>query len=260
MSSTNNIFKFRFYDNNITPESFSLKELGKLLINVEDSVKSIVDLQYPNINVENVKLSLINIENKSESLNISTLDSPKEAIDSFLYWGESIQKESYVNLPDKAYEGYKFVHNIIEKKQCKAEITYIDKQLFDISYSTPFVKQEEALINIDTMIYGELIKIGGDHAKAWIQLTNGSNLNFQTSKEDAMKLSPNLYKMIGLKGQAKWNPKSNYISAFKLFDILEYKQGNVANAFKKLREITSGEWDKYNTSQAIKNALEGEND
>lgn len=252
MKEADNIFKLRFYDNNISPESFSLKELGTLLINIEDSLKAIIDINYPEINSDDVNLSLISIENSSDDLSISTLDSPPiETIGALKYFTENIQNNSYINMPGKAYSGFKYISQLVKEKQCNADISYKEDKLCTIPFSIDIIKPESIIIKTDTIIYGELKKVGGDDARAWIELTNGNKLSFKITKEQALELCPSLYSIISLKVRADWNPQSDTFTNFKLYDILEYKSGNISNAFKELREATSGVWNKFETNEDI---------
>ena len=254
-NSQDNIFKLRFFDNNITPESFTLKEIGELFSKLEDSIISILENEYPNTDLEEVRLSPIGIENKSESLFVSINDSPKETLDALYFFGNKIQKQSYVNLPDKAYAGYRYIYKLAEKKQCKAEIIHKEKEVCTISYNTPLIKPENVFLPIETTLYGELIKIGGDNAKAWLELTNGNKLSFEISKDNAEKLALSLYKLVALRGKTRWNPQSNFFKSFTLYEILSYKSGNIANAFAELRKISSGVWDELKNNEEINQFL-----
>ena len=64
MPQDDNIFVLRFYDNEVTPESFSMKELGQLLISLEEGIKSIIESKYPEVEESDVCLSLVDVENK----------------------------------------------------------------------------------------------------------------------------------------------------------------------------------------------------
>jgi hypothetical protein len=258
MEELDNIFKFKFYNNGVTPESFSLKELGNLLINIEDSLKSVIDSNYPEINTDDVNLSLVNIKDESDDLFISTLDSPKETINALKYFSESIQNNSYVNLPFKAYNGVKHITQLVKEKECNAEISYKNESLCTITYNYQLIKPESVILKTDTVLYGELIKIGGDEAKAWIELTNGNKINFKISKDQAIQLCPYLYNSISIKGRASWNPQSDFFTDFKLYDILDYKPGNISNAFKELREATSGVWNNIENNEDINKFLNRE--
>ena len=119
------------------------------------------------------------------------------------------------------------------------------------------IKPENVTLKNQTTIYGELIKVGGAKPKLWVKLLNGKLLDFFVSKEQAQQLSPKVYTEVALKGEAEWNILTKDLIGFKLYDSIEYKVGGVSNAFKQLREVSSGFWDTLKTDDEITNYLKG---
>lgn len=254
MLQEDNIFVLRFYDNEVTPESFSMKELGQLLISLEEGIKSIIESKYPEVEESDICLSLVDVENQSESLYIKSSKSPvgKEA---FLYWGHSIQEETYTNLPEKAYNAYKFVYSLTKKKNCKTEFLHENKQVYSISAETLIVKQETVFVKTDSTLYGTINKIGGDKSKAWLDLNDGNRIDFEITKEQAAQLRERLYEPVALKGSVKWNIRTKDVLGFKLYDIVDYQPNKVSEAFSKLRKLSSGFWDKFSNDEEINKHL-----
>ena len=89
-------------------------------------------------------------------------------------------------------------------------------------------------------------------------MVDGSKVDFAVTRDQAIELRSNLYQNISLKGKAKLNIHSNFIQSFKLYDIVPFVNHNIKKAFSELRNITSGFWDKYNTSEEIQNYLRGD--
>jgi hypothetical protein len=255
MITDDNTFLLRFFGDNIHPQSFSAKELGTLLIKLEDSVKGIAEEQYPKSNLDNIFISLVNIKDKSQSLAFAALGD-EASTQSFLDWGNSINKNTYTNLPEKAYDGLKYLNTLVKRKNCALELVYKNKQLYQIEPSFKFTSIDNIFIKVETELYGKLVKIGGEKTpKLWLEQNDGKVLSFETTIEKAQNLSPQLYSTIGLKGIARWNTITKSISQFKLLDILDYKSGGISDAFKQLRNISSGVWDKYNTDEDILNFI-----
>lgn len=261
MTNDNNIFTLRFFGNEVSPESFSLKELGSLLSSIEDGVKAIVDSSYPAEDAEDVFLSLTTIKNESNSLGIYSGNDISSL--GVVELARSIQSNTYTNLPKKAYESYTEIHKIVQRKQCKAELLYKGETLYVVTPETEIIKQENVLIEIDTVIYGELLKLGIPNAeslkpKVWVELLEGKVISFSVSKEQATELSPHIFKTVALKGRIKWNALTKTTIGFKLYDIVPYKQGNVSKGFEQLRDISSGFWDTLKTDEDINNHLKGD--
>lgn len=55
MKDNDHIFILRFYGNEVTPKSFSAKELGQLLINIEEGIKSVVENKFPELTRKKLK-------------------------------------------------------------------------------------------------------------------------------------------------------------------------------------------------------------
>ncbi len=253
----NKEFILRFYGEGISPNSFTFKELGNLLISIEDSVFAIVEEKYPDADLKEVKISLVDIGNKSEALSISTQDYPPTT-NAFKTFGHSIKDETYANLPKTAYSGARHILKIISDKKCSAELNYKEDNIFKIDADIRIIKQENVLAESEGQIYGELVKIGGDNARAWLRLINGNVFSFAITKEQATDLSPKLYNPIALYGKKKINSLSDYIVGFKLYDIVNYQPYNTSSAIKKLQSLTSGIWDEYNDNESITKYIRGD--
>ena len=262
MNDNNNIFKLRFYENEVSPESFTIEELGALLISLGNGVRAIVEANYPEVEHDSARISLVSVKNESESLILAT-DSETTS-KGFLDFARSIHDNTYTNLPKKAYDSYKSIHDIVQKKQCKAELVYKGETLYVVVPEDNVIKQENVLIDIDTVLYGILIKIGASSAetnkvKAWVELLEGKTIYFNISREDAYQFSDNkLFKTVALKGKVKWNVLTKSTVGFKFYELLNYKPGNVSNGFQRLRDITSGFWDTLGTDDDITNHFNGD--
>lgn len=254
MNPNDNIFTLRFWgDNNeINPESFSAKELGSIIIAFEESIRAIIDNSFPSVNQDDVRISLVSIENKSESLAFALDDLP-ETIQALRVFSKSVQNKTYTSLPDRAYSGLRVIHNTVNNKSCNAELKYKSEKLFTLFPNTELIKPESVNIESDGIIYGELLKIGGDKPRAWLRLDDGTTFSFGLSKEQVENLSPNMYKPLALKGKRKINTVTDNIVGFKLYDIVEYKPFNTYNAIKELRSITNGFWDTLGDNNQINN-------
>ena len=260
-TQTDNIFTLRFFGNDVNPNSFSLKELGVLLCSIEDGVKSIVEYNYPSEDTENVLLSLSTIKNESNSLGIHTVnDITNTAIFDF---AKSIKTDTYTNLPKKAYDSYKEIYQIVQKKNCQAELIYKGDVLYAVSPENKIIKTENVLIDIDATIYGTLIKLGSSSSESaksrvWVELLESKTISFQVTKEQAEELGVNIYKLIALKGKIKWNVLTKTTVGFKFFEQLNFKRGNASKGFEQLRNLTTGFWDTLKTDNEIQNYLKGD--
>jgi len=256
VKNNNNIFKLRFYENEVTPESFSAKELGELVISVYNGLKELIDTKYPTIDSKDVRISLVKIENQSESLSFGYSDQA-EVLDAVEEFGLSIKEETYTDLPFKTYKAVKTIFDVSKKKKCKAELVSNNKTLFVVTPDNRLVEQEKVLVKSELVLYGELNKIGGDKTQAWVHLYDGSKIKFEINNDQLYKLREKTKEPIGIKGTAKWNTITKKVVSFKLKEVLEYTSGGVSQGFSDIKHISKG-WDEINTNQGIINFLKGD--
>jgi len=254
ITETEDIFLLKFFGENIHPDSFSAKELGNILITIEDSVKSVIDENYPNTNPNKCSISLVNIKDESDSLYLKTIGDP-DLNNAFSDWGNSFGNESFLNLPDKAYKGVKHIHGLIKKKNCDLKIVYKREELGYLRYTDILPTPQDVLIKITTSIFGKVQKIGGDKPRVWVKTEAGQTFSFGLTQEQATELSPRLYETVSLKGQASWNTVTETLSRFSLKEINNYQAGSAVEIINELKAINSGFWDKFDTNEEIFNYL-----
>lgn len=251
-----NEFILRFYGDGITPESFTIKELSTILEKIDSSYKKLIESKFPEIDLkkEIAEISLISIENKSESLKFKTLGH-EQSSKAFVYWSKQMNDKKYQDLPDSVTIGYKPIFDVIKKKNCSLEITHKSEKVCVLEPNSRFEKPKSNYITKNCNIAGELIKIGGDNSRAWIKGFDNEIISFKVSRELARSLSPKLYNILSFRGNVKENILTNKIIEFKLYEVLEYEQGKTKDAIEKIKNISIGYWDKLNSDDEIKKEL-----
>lgn len=256
MSEGDNKFTLRFFDNEITPRSFSAKELGNFIISLYEGLIELIDVRYPQVNLPDVRLNLVDIENRSESLTFAYSDQP-EIGEAIKYYGNAVKSETYTDLPEKTFKSIKAIHSIIKGKTCKAELVQHGERLFVVTPGHKFIDQKNVLIKNNLVLYGELNKIGGDKLRAWVDLYDGSKIAFAINNEQLVLLRPLVKEPICINGEAKWNMLTKKVVSFKLKEIIFYTPFQVKEGFDKIKEVASG-WDRLNTDDSIVRFLKGD--
>lgn len=252
MAENNQTFNLRFFneESTINPNSFNAKELGQLIISFYEGLKELLDVRYPEYNTEEFNLSLIQIENKSESLTWAYTSS-KEVEDALLEYSNNITKKTYTDLPTPTYKSVRDIHNITKLKRCNAELVQKGNRLFIVTNEDSLIKQENTLIKSDLLIYGILNKIGGDINKAWVECYDGSRISFKITDEQLVKLRTKVKEPIALKGEAKWSAYSQKIVSFKLKEVIDYIPNTIQDGFDNLKKISTG-WNDLSNDNIIK--------
>ncbi|GAC1302285.1 MAG: hypothetical protein NVSMB24_06660 [Mucilaginibacter sp.] len=251
-----NIFLLKFQGEGIHPDSFSAKELGNLLIKIEDSVKSIVEENYPKSDPNKCTISLVSIADESDSNYIRAFGQP-DVVPAFLDWGRALNNDSYINLPYKAYTGIKHLYTLVQSKHCNLRVVHKSEAIGTLNYEDILKNPDDALIDINTLIVGELEKIGGSKPKVWVKNNVGKINSVRITKEQAAILKPKLYDTVSLKVAARWDINSDTLSRLKLIDINDYQPGYAFEAIKRLRSVTGGFWDEFKSEEDISTFLRG---
>jgi hypothetical protein len=260
--ATDNTFLIKFYDslNQTNPSSFTAKEIGDLLIYFEDAVKSIIDLRFPNSDIGQTQIYLSGVKNESNGIYLG-IDNSKETQEATDILGRSINKGAYSDYGGAVYKLVSHVVNLSRVKNCNADFRKRNENLGTITPDFKIIKPESVIIKSPTTLYGTIEKVGREadgKPKVWLKLFNQRIIKFSVSIEDFNDLQKHIFSEVGLTGTASLNTVTLNYTSFKLSDILEYKAGNVYDAIKEIRGITSGYWDNFKTDKEITEHLKGD--
>lgn len=118
LNNLNPILQLRFVGDHISPGSFSAKELGHLLIDIQKSVLSIAGITEDSD--ENSLISLKEITNESAGLHFySDQQSVNEASIRLI---NAVGKRDFTGLPLRSFEGIKHISKLAKEKKCDAEL------------------------------------------------------------------------------------------------------------------------------------------
>jgi hypothetical protein len=257
LTNDSNIFQLRFFDNDVTPESFSAKELAQLIASFYDGVKALIEDRYPTVSPDEVRISLVGIENKSETLTFTTSEQ-QEVIDAIAYYGQKVHDNEATDLPQETFNSVKQIHGITKRKGCKAELIQKGKRLFVVAGGDEFIEQESVLIKSSIVLYGNLNQIRANKPKAWIELFDGNKVAFDITEDQIIHLRERFNETIGVRGEARWNTISKKVVSFKLKEVLDYASGNARKGFEEIRNVSAGYWETLNTDKDIRNFFKGE--
>lgn len=249
MNSPNNLFTLRFFGNQVAPDSFSLKEFGELVISINDGLKEFIEETYPEVNVQDVHISVVGIEHKSESICFKTSGQAQisEALQAL---AAAINTNTYTNLPPKTFEMIKLIYIIAKGKGCSSELVVASNTLFVVGPDANLMEQADVLSSSVMTVYGTLIQLCPIRGKAWIRLHEGDKIASTLTMEQFGQLQGKLHQPIAVKGVGKWNVVSLKIVTFKITEIGTYCSGRVAAGFEALRSISDG-WDNILTDKDL---------
>jgi hypothetical protein len=258
LANESNIFTLRFFGNDVSPESFTLKELANLFAGFEDAINSIIDNN--NQDYSECRVSLIGVEHKSNSLSLCA-NNEKTSI-AINKYAEFVKTNKYTSLPEDAYNFHKKLVSTSQDKGCSVALVSKGADIFVVTVQDEFIKQESVSIKTETVIYGHLLGLSTSNsesqkARAKVELFTGEKITFEVSESDRRKLTPYLWNVVGLLGCATYNTLTKNYIKFKFTNVTNYKSGGILEGLDNLKNITSGFWDTLNTDDEIRNYLKG---
>ncbi|MCE5204728.1 MAG: hypothetical protein LLF80_01290 [Porphyromonadaceae bacterium] len=256
MLETDNILELNFSGNGINPDVVKPSEIATQIVNFENVLCQVIKNKHPEIDTEQVLFSFCNIGNNSLDIFFKPLLAIPLVISSYLLITESINNNNYTQIPSEATYALKNIVKFTKTYECVATFKLNNNELSKITNETQIKKMITNVFKGDTVIYGKLIDIGGEKPNLHLKVNEDYKVTIDIPEDEAQKLAIKLYQYIGLKGEAVWDAETFKVMSFKYSSIVIYNEGNSFKTVQQIKNnITSGVWDKYNTTQEINDAL-----
>lgn len=259
MKAGNDILELKF--EGITRKNVRPGELGVLIYEFERIILSTVKSDYPAINTEEILVNFESIKDESIGINLTPnleivgSEIKQLIVDSYLSFTSELESGNFQNLSIGTLKSLKRIQQFSKKYNTTAFFRKNGENLSSLHPETKFKVTKSNLLGGNTTIYGELFDAGGETPNIHIRINDQYNVIVGATKDVVKELAGKLYEIVGLKGYAKWDIKTSEIQEFELHNIVGYKSGGVKESFKKLRELSSGYWDKFDTTDEINNQL-----
>ena len=221
-----------------------MEEIANFLVTVEELVAAVVAHSYPDLDLQ--QRGVLRLSSLTEgSLNLACSTPYKEAGPALRIVGSAAEDGDSSRLPVKArlpvLKLLKFSkdHNSsIDFREADGERSRLILLTPETYFSTP---ADPALITGTTTLYGELRRIGGDEPKAYIRFfIDGDIHGCEVSTPDlAQEIAKHLYKIIGVRGSAKWKVETMKLHSFCIEELTEYRQTSLTEAFDSLSEVAA---------------------
>lgn len=255
MSNTDEILELKFDGNGINPGVVRPHEIAELIISFEKSLLITIKKQYPEIDTEELLFSFDIINDKSLDLGFIPKRIKEIVLSGYTAISICFSTGNFSDLDNEAIEHLKTFTKFSKRYNCIGYLNHNGKTLSSFNPNTEISINKPKIIRGEATIFGKVIDSGGEKPNVHIKINDEYVLIFKTSELNAQKLAAKLYQKVALNGIAKWDADTFKIEDFVLNDILEYSPGNTLSAINKLKSITSGFWDRFNTNDDINNQL-----
>lgn len=236
-------FEIRFYGKAITPENVRAGELADLLKSVEEIFFSVANKKHRDLRKEQLLISLVNLRSGSLEMQFSTA-LPEIVLPAVETFASIIARRDFQDFPIDAREPYEQFVKFLKNHEGQADILVKNGESRVLATITPeLTLPEPAIIRGETVIYGEIVRVGGVRPKVEVKTWQGKTLFCDFRKNLASTLGSMLYKMVGLRGVAAWNSQTLELVAFDVQEVIEYQNTSLTESFRLLREAVDGAYD-----------------
>lgn len=227
----------------IKPGVIRSKEIGEVITAFEEMIAAYVTHTNSTLKKESVVVSLFAIQDGSLVFQFSpnlielTVPAAKNI-------AEAIKRNDYRLLPDGTMKGLQEISKFTRRHNCDAEFYTQNGQPVHLATMTPDTEiPVEAPLNGETVIYGEVTRVGGADPKVQFRTIDGHLVYCDITKELAREIGAKLYMRVGLRGQASWNARTLKIESFVAEEIILYQNTPISKAFDELRTAVGDVFD-----------------
>lgn len=244
MPNANEIIEMCFRGEGITPDNLKASEIADLITSYEDALLSIIARNNPEINLEEVFVSLIGIEEDSVHLRFK----PKVfgvVLSAAIVINSAIISNQYQTLPFKSVESLNRIWAFTKRRNCSGEISGSEElPVARISAETEIKISDEFFYQGDTTIYGKVERVGGSIPRVRIKLDDDQVIYTEIKESEAKRLAKDLYESVCLKGFAKWRKEDLKIEAFKIEQVIDFAEVPFPEAIQDLKGVIGQNWDE----------------
>lgn len=262
MVDEKDILELKFDGNGVNPATVKPHEIAELINSFEKALLSTIKQNNPEIDTDTLLFTFEDLQNKSLSLGFKTLAYPSNNIDlkaivvsGFLAITSGFNESNFSDLPIQTITHLKTFTKFSKRHNCNGSFRHNDIVVSSFTPATEVSTDKVKWLKEEATLYGKLIDSGGENPNVHIKVSEDQTIIFKVSEAEAKELATRLYEKVAVKGIAKFNPKTLEVIEFKLIEVTPYSPGKSLPAIRKLREITSGFWDKFNTNDEINNQL-----
>ena len=224
-----NLIEIKFTGNGIAPELIKASELAEILIAIERMLTPLIhledlaDIKNPTLDEKNpVVVGLTNVIKGSLCLEFSSAI-PDKLIPAFRKITTSINEGNCHDLPISSLKGLQSISKFTQKCKCSGQFSLMNGKREVLASITPEMKFElPEMLTGETILYGEVVRVGGKIPKVWLDVKNGNKtriIDCDVDQNIAETLGKKLYTFVGLRGNAKWDAETLDLKHFRIMEI-----------------------------------------
>lgn len=226
--------ELKFQGENISPESFSLSEIGKILQTIEQLIVPIA----ANTSKKDFSLKLKSMQPGSLSLALSSSSEPifKKV---FLIIFDAIRRNDLTKIPYNSVQKLDELYRIIKTR--KAFLSVFSKSGKSKLLGEINLKDEVNFSGYDnlrgaTTVYGKVMWVGGKTPSVTIEIDTGHSFTCESPDSFLKFFTDNLYKNVILHGIAIWEPSTYHVKDFLIESVEPHNLRPIDEVLEEMRE------------------------
>ncbi|GEO02592.1 hypothetical protein AAE02nite_02560 [Adhaeribacter aerolatus] len=251
MDTGQHIIELKFEGNGIKPSKVKASEVAELIASFEGAILAVVKQQNPEVNEADVLISFEEI--RDQSLSIKCLSHiSKYVLPAYAVIATSFTSDQYSNLPSSSVDNLKKIAKFSKRHECEGVFIQDGERIATFNKDTEIVVKEAGTLRGDTTIYGTVLKAGGDTPRVTLKIDDDYTVSFEVKKDIVIKLAENLYKEVGVKGNAKWDKRTYQVLEFRAESVIYIEQVTIQDTFKQLGDLLSKTLHKVDDINSLK--------
>ena len=242
IKSEQEFIELSFRGEGIIPENLSSSEVAEIISSYECAIMSLIARDNPEINLDDVFISLIGIEENSVHLKFK----PKLDIilSAAFVINTAIISNHFETLPYRSVDSLNRIWTFTRNRNCSGEISGNNLPRAKISPDSEIKVTEDFFYKGETTIYGRVERVGGAVPRVRIKLDDDQVIYSDVSETMAKNLARQLYTEVCLKGLAKWRKEDLQIEDFLIEQVEEFKEISFTESISELRKLIGQKWDE----------------
>lgn len=237
-----NEFQLLFSGRDLFPNRIRVGEIAELLSTIEDVCFGIAG-HNSQLTKEHLLISLVSIQPGSLELTFSTA-LPDLLMPSLQNFAAALKEQQWSAIPKDVYEPLDKIIRFLKSHDAQADLIAPNGAKRVLITLTPDLRlPRPSMLVGETVIYGQIVRVGGVEPKVEIKTINGKTLFCPFDRTLASELGALLYQVVGLKGTAKWDSRSGDIVDFRVTSLLPYRKSSLTETFRQLRELAGGHFE-----------------
>lgn len=232
------MIEIRISGKDISPGSIRSKDLSEVISAIEDMVASYVVHRNNTLKKENIIVGLSSVVAGSVGLRFS-LNLVELTIPATRAIAEAVESNNYDLLPSETVKNLRTLSGFTKRHNCETSF-YVKNGSYHLLTTMTSATEipKDTYITGETTIYGKITRVGGSsEPKVQFVPMEGGIIYCSTTETVAKKAGERLYEHVALSGKATWNSKSLQIDSFVIYEIEDYKQIPITEAFAKIRDL-----------------------